>query len=540
MIELVIKSFNPSRIEILLPESKSSTYLYLQYFYCKYKGHFMLSHDSTTRKICDPILTETIIGREILIIAPEYRCGNRTKVTIIGSLGISDNLEVCDLKTSKIIPCKGNTITIDGLLNILHNARICNLSALDVYPCSDDTIYFHSKISLSPFINVLGINPFSVLKAGDQRNIPDITLVIQPKGTGALVTNEPDNTIIGGNNRGENAVDLQMVRVSPSQVASGDLSTIGGGASNTASNIHSVVSGGNGNTASGSDSTVGGGTNNLASGDVSTIGGGQDNITSNTFATIGGGVGNKSLGSNSTIGGGQNNITSNTYCTVGGGNENNASGGVSTISGGQMNNASGNFSTVGGGQNNNASGVNSTIPGGFNSNALHDNTYVWNNASSSATNQAIYNLRPAAYTPPALSGTFFINGNLFVNGDVGGTTKSFVIPHPVLENKSLKHICLEAPRPDLIYRGKIQLVDGKADVDIDLSSRMVDTTFSKLTKNIQVYLTNRNNWDLVKVQDYETLPSGKFTIISNNDQSNATIDWLVIAERNMEEIQIEF
>ena len=500
----------------------------------------MLSHDSTTRIKDDTLFTEFIVGREILITAPQYKCGHKTKVTIIGSLGVSDDLEVRDLKTSKITPCTGSTITINGLLNVLHNAKICNLSALDVYLCSGDTIYFHSKIAVSPSVPQLGINPFATIKAGDHQPIPNISLVIQPKGTGALVTSEPDGKIIGGNNRGANAVDLQMARIAPSQVASGDLSTIGGGEANTASNTHSVVGGGNGNTASGSDSTIGGGTSNTASGDVSTIGGGQNNTTSSTFATISGGVGNKSSGSNSTISGGQNNIASNTFATVGGGSGNNASGGVSTISGGQTNTASGNFSTISGGQNNIASGINSTVPGGSNSSAIHDNTFVFGPATSSNIKQTIFNLKITPYTPPATSETFFINGNLFVNGDVGGTTKSLVIPHPVLENKSLKHICIEAPRPDLIYRGSVQLINGKACVDIDLASKMVDTTFSKLVKNIQVYLTNRSNWDLIKVEDYDALPSGKFTIISNNEQSNAIIDWLVIAERVMEEIPIEF
>lgn len=489
----------------------------------------MLSHDSTTRITNDTLFTDYIVSKEILIAAPQYRCGNKTIVTIIGCLGVSNEIEARIIKVAKISPCSGGSIIIDGFLTVTHNAKICNLSALDVYPCLGNVIYFHSKIAVTPSIPPLNINPFSTIKADDRLNTPNITLVLQPKGTGALVTTEPDGGITGGNNRGENAVDLQMVRDDPTQVASGDLSTIGGGSGNTASNIHSTVAGGNGNTSSGSDSTVGGGTGNTSSGDVSTVSGGQGNKATKTFSTIGGGVGNEANGDSSTIAGGQGNKTSNSFATVGGGNQNIAGGGVSTVSGGQNNTAAGNFTT---------------IPGGFNVNALHNNSYVYGSGpdptNSSNIYQVVYNLKPSSYTPPNLSETFFINGNLLVNGDVGGTTKSFIIPHPVLPNKTLKHLCLEAPRPDLIYRGQVKLINGKAGVDIDTSSKMTDTTFSKLAKNIQVHLTNRDNWDLVKVQNYDTLQSGKFTIISNNEQSNATIDWLIIAERVMDEIQIEF
>jgi microcystin-dependent protein len=92
----------------------------------------------------------------------------------------------------------------------------------------------------------------------------------------------------GGNNRGANAVDLQVARVStsPSQVASGTTSVISGGQNNTASGELSVISGGSGSTASGRGSAVGGGENNTASGLFATVPGGRNNVASgeNSFA----------------------------------------------------------------------------------------------------------------------------------------------------------------------------------------------------------------------------------------------------------------
>lgn len=68
---------------------------------------------------------------------------------------------------------------------------------------------------------------------------------------------------------------------------------------------------------------------------------------------------------------------------------------------------------------------------------------------------------------------------------------------------------------------------------------MTSGTFSKLTTSPQVYITNRTTWDLIKIDNYDVLSSGKFTIISNNIQSNPVVDWLVIAERENQKLTIE-
>ena len=40
----------------------------------------------------------------------------------------------------------------------------------------------------------------------------NVDVVLQPKGTGAIIAQQPDGTATGGNNRGNNAVDLQIYR----------------------------------------------------------------------------------------------------------------------------------------------------------------------------------------------------------------------------------------------------------------------------------------------------------------------------------------
>jgi len=84
-----------------------------------------------------------------------------------------------------------------------------------------------------------------------QRKDPgtDAPLIIKPKGTGAFQIDD------GGDTRGISAADLQSVRISSDQVASGDYSFIAGGKLNKASGSFSHAEGNN-TTASGAGSHV--------------------------------------------------------------------------------------------------------------------------------------------------------------------------------------------------------------------------------------------------------------------------------------------
>ena len=80
----------------------------------------------------------------------------------------------------------------------------------------------------------------------------NINLVLTPNGTGAFILGPPpDGTVVGGNARGANAVDLQIVRSSAANVASGTGSFVVG-SSNTASNSNCFAGGAN-NKASGTN-----------------------------------------------------------------------------------------------------------------------------------------------------------------------------------------------------------------------------------------------------------------------------------------------
>lgn len=139
----------------------------------------------------------------------------------------------------------------------------------------------------------------------------NVSVVLQPKGTGAVIAQQPDGTETGGNNRGAKAVDLQTVRSSNTQVASGDYAVIGGGSTNIASSTFAVVAGGSSNTASGYYSVVAGGQTCTASSTNSFIGGGNTNQATSGHSFIGGGKAQKTYLIGQSIIGGYN-----TYSTV--------------------------------------------------------------------------------------------------------------------------------------------------------------------------------------------------------------------------------
>jgi hypothetical protein len=116
-------------------------------------------------------------------------------------------------------------------------------------------------------------------------------------------------------------------------------------------------------------------------------------------------------------------------------------------------------------------------------------------------------------------------------GNIYGVSKNFRIKHPISsmnDTHYLIHTSIEGPQADLIYRGKVQLVNGKAEVNIDLASRMTDGTFEALCQDVQSYTTNESGWSLTKSYVVENI----LHIEAQDETSDDTISWLVIGERN--------
>jgi hypothetical protein len=123
-------------------------------------------------------------------------------------------------------------------------------------------------------------------------------------------------------------------------------------------------------------------------------------------------------------------------------------------------------------------------------------------------------------------------GNFSVSG-----SKSWRIKHPILEGKDLIHSCIEAPRADNLYRGRKQLINGECEVNIDLECNttggMTHGTFVLINKNIQVFVNNNETFDRV----IGKIVGNKLNIKCENINADCYIDWLVIGERNDDDMK---
>lgn len=119
------------------------------------------------------------------------------------------------------------------------------------------------------------------------------------------------------------------------------------------------------------------------------------------------------------------------------------------------------------------------------------------------------------------------SGDVDVTGALSKGSGTFKITHPNDSNKWLYHSFVEAPRADNIYRGKAELINGEASVQIDTASNMTIGTFDALNQNIQVFVNNNDTWDKVRA----SYSNGFINIECENASSTAQIDWLVIGER---------
>jgi hypothetical protein len=120
--------------------------------------------------------------------------------------------------------------------------------------------------------------------------------------------------------------------------------------------------------------------------------------------------------------------------------------------------------------------------------------------------------------------------SLQVLGSVSKGSGSFKIDHPVpelAEEKHLVHSFVEGPRADLIYRDKVNLVEGSATVVLDEVVGMTPGTWEALCRDPQVFVTNNSGWTPVK----GFMNGGTLTIVSQDPSCEDVVDWMVIAER---------
>ena len=119
-------------------------------------------------------------------------------------------------------------------------------------------------------------------------------------------------------------------------------------------------------------------------------------------------------------------------------------------------------------------------------------------------------------------------GDVSLTGALSKGSGTFRIPHGLRENYDLCHSFVEGPQCDLIYRGKVDLVNGRATVSMDTKYGMTAGTFAWLTRDVQTFTSNETGWDAVK----SSFSGDTITIECQNTSSTDTISWMVVAERD--------
>jgi hypothetical protein len=129
-------------------------------------------------------------------------------------------------------------------------------------------------------------------------------------------------------------------------------------------------------------------------------------------------------------------------------------------------------------------------------------------------------------------GAASFGGNLSVTGSLSKGSGTFLIDHPLdPDTKDLYHGFVEAPRYDLIYRGRVQLKNGEAKVDIDRASNLTPGTFAAITQNVQFNQPyNEEGFARVMVKK-DSLHEGTFTLHCEDPNSSDWVSWSLFAER---------
>lgn len=124
--------------------------------------------------------------------------------------------------------------------------------------------------------------------------------------------------------------------------------------------------------------------------------------------------------------------------------------------------------------------------------------------------------------------------DVYVYGDLTGEAKNFYITHPVDDTKTLTHVAIEAPRVENMYQGLTTLTDGYAEVVMDTFAKLSAGSWSVINRNACSFVSNTKSFKSVR----STITDGVLKIFCEDDTSSDIISWIVVAERNDDEIKI--
>jgi hypothetical protein len=122
------------------------------------------------------------------------------------------------------------------------------------------------------------------------------------------------------------------------------------------------------------------------------------------------------------------------------------------------------------------------------------------------------------------------NAAVSITGHLEATTKSFNIPHPLLDSKRLVYGSLEGPEHGMYQRGSFDIEDGRRIVAIDLPVYWSAMTYDDYTVNLTTY-GDYNVW--ISNRD----ENGFW--VETNAEKEWSFDWNVIAGRKDAKLVVE-
>ena len=122
------------------------------------------------------------------------------------------------------------------------------------------------------------------------------------------------------------------------------------------------------------------------------------------------------------------------------------------------------------------------------------------------------------------------NAAVSITGHLEATTKSFNIPHPLLDNKRLVYGSLEGPEHGMYQRGSFDIEDGRRIVAIDLPVYWSAMTYDNYTVNLTTY-GDYNVW--ISNRD----ENGFW--VETNAEKDWSFDWNVIGGRKDAKLVVE-
>ena len=123
------------------------------------------------------------------------------------------------------------------------------------------------------------------------------------------------------------------------------------------------------------------------------------------------------------------------------------------------------------------------------------------------------------------------SGTVHVPGAFSKGSGSFMIDHPLPSMKDthrLVHSFVESNETLLIHRGTVDLVDGSAQIDLDVATGMSSGTWIALCRDEQVFTSNESAWAAVR----GSVTGSVLTIDCEDADCTDTVAWTVFSNRH--------